>query len=76
MPYKARTCPCVLCVVNMKKARYYPALKRLTYWIGDKIQHTRSDIVTEVQARVIIYDLGDGPREIVQKLEVVTMDKI
>ncbi len=55
---------------TMRIARYYVPEKRITYYIGDKIKVTRIGI-TEAQARALIKLQADGPREMVQALEVV-----
>lgn len=56
-------------------ARYYPAQKRFTYFIADKIQVTTHGL-TEAEARALIRRLADGPKELVQKLEIVPTTKV
>lgn len=59
----------------LKRALYYPALQKLTYFVSDRAQATVYHL-TEAQARGIIRDIATGHREIVQILEIVPNSKI
>ena len=58
-----------------KRAIYYPALQKLTYYVSDLAKATVFN-VTEHQARGLIYEVATGHREIVQALDIVPNNKI
>ncbi len=59
----------------MKKAHYYPEKSRLTYFITDLAQLSRSGL-TFAEAQNIIQEQALGPKEIVQVLTVIPNSKI
>lgn len=59
----------------IRTARYYPTSQRLTYYIADRIQVTRTGL-NAIQARDLIQAVADGPNELVQRLEIVPIDKL
>jgi len=61
---------------HLKTAQYYPALKRLSYWVTDRAKQTLHSVDTESQARTALWEVATGFREIVQVLEILPNTKI
>jgi len=61
---------------HLKTAQYYPALKRLSYWVTNQAKQTLHNIETVEQARMALWEVATGFREIVQVLEILPNTKI